>query len=124
MIKLGQVLYTCDLEELHTLAGYRPRLKREAWVVCKLGKSKGLVSKVTLSNGSKFFKFDYYEGSRIRRKPNEVHNGFFKTEIAAVRALVEKKNPYASHDYEPEWADEWVKDQAVIKRAIAKLRGK
>lgn len=123
MIKLGQVLHACELDEHHTKAGYRPRLTKSKWVVCKVFPIKGTTIKFNVSNGVQIKKLSHYSHRHsLSMKPNEVVMGFYKTEIAAVRALVEKKNPFCKHD-DPEWADEWDKDQALLKRAIKKLRG-
>ncbi|AUR86201.1 hypothetical protein NVP1083O_55 [Vibrio phage 1.083.O._10N.286.52.B9] len=122
MIKLGQVLHTCDLRESHDKNGvYKPRLVRETWVVCKVGKTKSTITPVSISDGVCVRKIKFNTKPFFDLKPNEVVRNYYKSEIAAVRSLVEKKNLY-DVEYDPIWAAEWDKDQAMLKRAIAKLK--
>ncbi|AUR84430.1 hypothetical protein NVP1055O_54 [Vibrio phage 1.055.O._10N.286.55.E9] len=125
MIKLGQVLHVCVVDEITDKNGnYRPRLVRKVWVVCKVGKTKGNITPVSVSDGVKIKKETHRGVNQWFKgyKPNELIGGYYKSEIAAVRSLIEKKNPYKDSRYNPEWAAEWDKDQAMIKRAIVKLK--
>ncbi|AHK11783.1 hypothetical protein S144_69 [Shewanella sp. phage 1/44] len=124
MIKLGMVLHNIELHETTTKAGYRPRLVRKVFVVCKVHKPKGsYITKVMISDGVVVKSIGVYGNDLIKLiRPGEFARGYFKSERYALKALVERKCPYDLND-DPEWVDEWKKEQGVVKRAIGKLKG-
>jgi hypothetical protein len=61
----------------------------------------------------------------IDMKKGEVIRNYFTSELASLRANLEKpkNNPYDKNEpCESEWYDEWVCDMATIKRRIDKLK--
>lgn len=118
-IKLGQLLHKCEINEIQTKQGYRPRLVKSTWVVCKIGDTKGSKTVIKVCNGKDIETINHFESSIFTPRAGEFYRGWYKTELAAVKSLLQTKCPFKD---EPEWVLEWEADQRLLKNAIAKLR--